>query len=565
MSDSSNWWMYHGDPQHTGFVTGSGINAKNVKTLETVASVEVPGPVLSVPAIAGGYTYVGLANSRAVQGGNGGSILKIELATGKVVSQWDWETPLIERDTHSFAGMGCTPAVFGGKVYFSAFDGKLYCRDADDLTKEIFTTDLRHQDLAHNQPLDFRALGGPQAEGWSSPLVVDLGGGDVRVYVGIGEGENPVLYSFVHCLDGATGDIKWSFCTCQYESGTDNAPNVLPQSALPGPVPPMFTIINDTEPNNTIPITFGSCVWSSIAYDADLKRLYCATGNPVPDSELPSAGYSNSIVVLDAASGDFLGAVQIPANTSYRQSDIDVDIGGSPTVFTRNGKTVVGVGCKNGCYMIIDAETLDILATRQMLPYYNNGTQIETVDIHPPPSQQGQTAIQTSNDVSNLTQGENFQGTYSTGAVDVANNRLFIGIGGNNYHPEQAGIDSETTPFMRAMDLVTLDDIWPFDDNDPKRYKNAMPPMYTTPSESGLSSPAIVNDVVFCSTTGVSVYAFAAADGTSLWSDQLGNQTLGYSGGYGYCIGPAVSGNYVVAGGLIAGLMGGVLRIYRLP
>ena len=115
------------------------------------------------------------------------------------------------------------------------------------------------------------------------------------------------------------------------------------------------------------------------------------------------------------------------------------------------------------------------------------------------------------------------------------------------------------------MDLVTLDDIWPLDDGDPRRYKNARPPMYTTPSESGLSSPAIVNDVVFCSTTGVSVYAFDAADGTCLWSDQLGNQTLGYSGGYGYCIGPAVSGNYVVAGGLIAGLQGGVLRIYRLP
>lgn len=560
---ASEWWMYHGDPQHTGLVAGSGINAKNVKTLETVASIEVPGPVMSVPAIAGGYTYVGLANSRAVPAGNGGSILKIELATGKIVSQWDWPTPLIERDTHSFAGMGCTPAVFGGKVYFSAFDGKLYCRDANDLTKEIFTTDLRHQDIAHNQPLEFAALGAPQAEGWSSPVVVDLGGGDVRVYVGIGEGENPNLYSFVHCLDGNSGNVKWSFCTCQYESGSDNAPNLLPQSCLPGPVPPMFTIINDTA--GGIPVTLGSCVWSSIAYDPELRRIYCATGNPVPDGALPTPGYSNSIVVLDAATGAFVGAVQIPANTSYRQSDEDVDIGGSPTIFMREGKKVVGVGCKNGCYMIIDADTLDILATRQMLPYYNNGTQIETVDIHPPASQAGQMDIQTSNDVSNLTLGENFQGTYSTAAVDAANGRLFIGIGGNNYHSEQPGIRSDVCPFLRALDPVTLADIWPFDDNDPKRYKNAIPPMYTTPSESGLSSPAIVNDVVFCSTTGVSVYAFDAADGTCLWSDKLGDPTFGYNGGYGYCIGAAVSGNYVVAGGLILGMMGGVLRIYKLP
>src|SRR2546430_5821102 len=117
MADRSNWWMYHGDPQHTGFVTRSDINAKNVKTLETVTSIEVPGPVLSVPAIDGDYTYVGLANSRAVKGGNGGRILKIELATRNPVSQWGLGTPLIERDTRSFAGIGCTPAVYGGKGY----------------------------------------------------------------------------------------------------------------------------------------------------------------------------------------------------------------------------------------------------------------------------------------------------------------------------------------------------------------------------------------------------------------------------------------------------------------
>ena len=36
-----------------------------------------------------------------------------------------------------------------------------------------------------------------------------------------------------------------------------------------------------------------------------------------------------------------------------------------------------------------------------------------------------------------------------------------------------------------------------------------------------------------------------------LWSDQLGEQTSGINGGYGYCMGPAVCGDYVVAGGLV--------------
>ena len=45
----------------------------------------------------------------------------------------------------------------------------------------------------------------------------------------------------------------------------------------------------------------------------------------------------------------------------------------------------------------------------------------------------------------------------------------------------------------------------------------------------------------------------------------LGEQTGGMNGGYGYCLGPAVWGDYVVAGALVFGRRGGVLRIYSLP
>ena len=88
--------------------------------------------------------------------------------------------------------------------------------------------------------------------------------------------------------------------------------------------------------------------------------------------------------------------------------------------------------------------------------------------------------------------------------------------------------------------------------------------MYTNATESGLSSPAIVNDVVFCTTSKVSIYAFKVDDGTLLWQDDLGEQTGGFNGGYGYCMGPAAWGNYVVAGGLVFGRDGGILRIYGI-
>jgi outer membrane protein assembly factor BamB len=70
--------------------------------------------------------------------------------------------------------------------------------------------------------------------------------------------------------------------------------------------------------------------------------------------------------------------------------------------------------------------------------------------------------------------------------------------------------------------------------------------------------------VVLMATTYIGVYAFSAKDGTLLWQDNLGSETGGFNGGYGYCMGPAVWQDYVVAGALVYGRDGGILRIYRL-
>jgi hypothetical protein len=211
---------------------------------------------------------------------------------------------------------------------------------------------------------------------------------------------------------------------------------------------------------------------------------------------------------------------------------------------------------------------LELLNTRQLLPYQSDGrTQIPTVDPH---SNSADLNAHVTNDESNATAGENYSGVFNTPALYPGSDdspqsvspRLFLGMGGPNYHNPSPGIDYETTPFMRAVLADTLEDAWPVDTNDPPRYRNAMPPMYTNAGEAGLSSPAVVNDVVFCTTSKVSIYAFDVRDGTLLWYDDLGMQTDGYNGGYGYCLGPAVWKDYVVAGALVFGRDGGVLRIY---
>src|SRR5689334_22408625 len=150
----TGWWMYHGDPEHTGFVSDSSLSTTNVSasSFQALFTLQLGGPVLSVPAISDGFVYVGLANFHAAEGGNGGALLKIDIQTGKTVKTFSWNLENDNEDAHSFTGMGCTPMIFNGRVYFGAFNGKFYCLNQDTLELE-WVTDLRNEDLKHNQPI----------------------------------------------------------------------------------------------------------------------------------------------------------------------------------------------------------------------------------------------------------------------------------------------------------------------------------------------------------------------------------------------------------------------------
>lgn len=574
-----NWFMYHAGYGHGGNASaGSPLDSTTVASPQfgLLHNIQTNGSILSVPAVVDGYIYVGLANSHDAPGSVGGSLLKYDIVTGAQVSEFTWPIAIGDRDSHGFTGMGCTPTVINGFVYFIGFDAKLYCLSQADLSL-VWKTDLRYPDPAHNQPVTNTAgmeQGYPPAAGWSSPLVVNMpatGGAKAsRVFVGVGEGENPYLFSFIFCLDGSTGNVLWIYCTCQYTAGQPNPVNQLPSQVLLGPVPSMYTVFKGPA------VTQGCSVWSAIAYDETTGLIYASTGQPASpvdsnfDQGLPSAGWSSGILALDASTGAFTAFTQMPAFTSYRPTDLDVDIGSAPTLYTlpasgdSPARRVVSAGCKNGGFMICDAHDLSLIHAVSMLPRYNDGTQVAEIAPHPPPELANALNPPVTNEVSNANWNENYFGTFNTAAVDPITATLFVGIGGPNYHNQAPGIDFNTTPFLKAMKWDTLQDAWPMDSSDPPRYKNVGASMYSFAGESGISSPAVVNDVVFAATSRVALYAFKTADGSLLWSDIIGNQTMGFNGGYGYCLGAAIWGSYVVAGALIEGLNGGVLNIYGL-
>jgi outer membrane protein assembly factor BamB len=149
--------------------------------------------------------------------------------------------------------------------------------------------------------------------------------------------------------------------------------------------------------------------------------------------------------------------------------------------------------------------------------------------------------------------GENYSGVFGTAAVHYGLGRLFVGIGGYSGGRYGDGIEYTSTPFMRALDWNNLKDAWlSLDTGDGiKRYLFSRPPMYTTAGEAGVSSPAVVNDVVFVSTSKPGLYALDAAIGFCLWS------ATGLMPGF--ILGPAIYGNNVVVG------TGNAINIYSLP
>lgn len=545
---SQDWWMYQHDVRHSGHASGwSGITSTSVSSLVLQSTVNVDSPVITKPSIVAGKVYIGSGR----QGGAGGTLYKIDLATGTKEGEFHTDT----RPAHyGIAGVGGSPAVVGDRVYFTSVNGFVHCIHSSTMTlggpppPAIWITDLKQADVPHKQPVHQ-----PQADSWTGPLVVNG-----RVYVGCGEGEDANTYGFVFCLDANTGDVIWCFCTAKFQNrhapGSENAPNVIPASvAISDPLPGWATVAGfSIHPDPPADRSTGCSVWSSPSYDAALGRIYVGTGNAQYESDwtgttAPDKWYGSGCISLDASTGEFRGFHQSQTDDSYWPGDSDIDVPGSPSVFSIGATRAVAYGCKNGSFFVLDAATMAPLARRQLLPRLggtglpgDRGTGIASV-------------VPTAG--AGGGEGENAYGIMGTPAVHYGLGRIFIGIGGYNGMALDAGagIDQTRTPFLRALNWNDLHDAWPtaLGADNVLRYTTTKPPMYQT-IEVGLSSPAVVNDVVFVSTDKPGLYALAADTGLCLWS------APGLPTSRNYVLGPAVYGNYVVIGA------GSTVYIYTL-
>jgi len=239
------------------------------------------------------------------------------------------------------------PALWKGKVYVGTLDGRLIALDAKTgtLSWSVQTTDV-------NRPYTITG----------APRVVDG-----KVLIGNGGGEYGVR-GYVSAYDADSGDLSWRFYTTPNPEGkADGAASdaVFAEKAN-------ATWFGEAWKQSG----GGGTVWDSIAYDPQSDLVYIGVGNGSPWSHLiRSEGkgdnfFLSSIVALDPRTGTYVWHYQVnPGDTwdyTATQSLIitDLDIAGRK-------RRVVMQAPKNGFFYVLDAKTGELLAADKFAPWVN--------------------------------------------------------------------------------------------------------------------------------------------------------------------------------------------------
>lgn len=318
-----------------------GVSGRVTLGLRQMMALAVVGAICVVlPAVArADWPVYGhdLANSRDA-GGAGPSPSEV----GSLKQAW-----VFNSSTGDFTG---TPVVAGGVLVAGNNGGWIYALDA--VTGKVLWSRDVGQPINGSAAIDPNAAGGP------------------TVFVPVAQVGNPRLLAF----SLKTGVMRW-------DAGLTNQAQTASADVFGSPVYWDGSVyIGTSGPNNdnstargsvvalneangrirwrtfTVPAgADGGAVWSTPAIDTATGRLYVGTGN---NYHQPTTDTEDSMMVLDASSGQILGHFQATSNDAFAANNPagpDFDFGASPNLITAtNGERLVGEGQKSGTYYALD-------------------------------------------------------------------------------------------------------------------------------------------------------------------------------------------------------------------
>lgn len=378
-----------------------------------------------------------------------------------------------------------TPGMLAVHRGFAYLDGRLFRGTSD---AHVIALDPKDGHTIWDQVLDAKA------PGVSVPMAPIAWNG--LVYVGHAGGDMTGVTGHIYALDAKDGHVAWKF-------------DVVPDS---GPARATWT-------NTSFPPSGGGS-WSSFTLDMAHGILYVPTGNPAPDFDIGRRTgenlYTNSVIALDAATGQMLAYNQIVKRDAH---DWDVD---SPPalVTTRGGKTIVASANKDGLLSVLDRSKVKAGA----LPLTWQMPTTTRVNVDAPLSRDSITRF-----CPGIVGGVEWNGA----AYSPRTNAIYVGAvdwcARILLEADTAPVPALGAPWMAAANANTFDPpdsakgwVTAFDAESGKvlwKYAASRPILAgVTPTAGGL---------LFSGDLGGRLYAFNAANGRVLWQMATGQSTGG--------------------------------------
>ena len=332
--EPQNWFTGGRDKDGTYYSPLAGIDAKNVKQLGFAWQYDLGNPMRgqeATPIVIDGVMYTS---------GTWGYVYALDAATGKELWRYDPQPDYFAGRHPCCDLVNRGVAVWKGKVYVAAIDGRLHALDAAT-GKKLWVTDT-----ITDHKLPYSSTGAPQIAG--TVVVIGNSGADMG---------HTAVRGYVAAYDLDTGQFKWRFYT------------VPPAPGQPYENPELAQADKTWDPHRKPEFNGGGTAWDGFAYDPALNLVYFGTANAAPydlrqlgPAKLDSL-FTASILALDASTGRMAWYYQTTPRDSWDYDSVqklilaDVNVDGA-------SRAVIMQASKNGFFYVLDRKSGQLLSAK---------------------------------------------------------------------------------------------------------------------------------------------------------------------------------------------------------
>ena len=315
---ANDWLTHGGNYQEDRYSSLNQINKSTIDSLGLVWSINfgTTRGLEATPLVVDGIMYLT---------GTWSMVYAIDVRKGKVIWTFDPEVPRAYGEKGCCGVVNRGVALYKGKVYLGAFDGRLIALDATTGKKEW-------EVLTVNQDKGYTITGAPRIV--KGNVIIGNGGAEYGVR------------GYITAYDAISGEQQWRFYTVP-----DNPENGFESEAMEKAA--------KTWTGEWWKYGGGGTAWDAIVFDPELNQLYVGTGNGSPwnrEVRSPEGGdnlYLSSIISLNPDNGKMNWHYQTTPGESWdftaTQPIIlaDLDIDNTP-------RKVLMQAPKNGFFYVID-------------------------------------------------------------------------------------------------------------------------------------------------------------------------------------------------------------------